>query len=234
MIHFTHFQTFPKIPEKVQKSQSRAVAQPEWGRRGHGTPWNKLAKIFTGDLYQFSMVRKTSVTDDVIDWPLPNTILDCGTDWDKIPKSERTVNVLSRERCVTSEKTTTHYYKTAVLWHNPRGVTREGKGGAIPWAPNHYGGGELLRGAPKSPNNVTSRPTFFNSGFASERPQVRTWGRHTCFLPRVPSRAGLTIGQTGQMPGASRCWGPRAWISKHSFTGFEIFLSCSPRVKIVL
>jgi len=29
MIHFTHIQTFPKIPGKVQKSQSRAVAQPE-------------------------------------------------------------------------------------------------------------------------------------------------------------------------------------------------------------
>jgi len=29
MIHFTHFQTFPKIPEKVQKSPFRAVAQNE-------------------------------------------------------------------------------------------------------------------------------------------------------------------------------------------------------------
>jgi len=25
------------------------------------------------------------------------------------------------------------------------------------------------------------------SAFPSERPQVRTWGRHTCFLPQVPS-----------------------------------------------
>jgi len=30
------------------------------------------------------------------------------------------------------------------------------------------------------------------------------------------------IGQTGQMPGASRFWGPRAWISKHCFTGFYV------------
>jgi len=30
MIHFTRFQNFLKIPDKVQKSQSRAVAQPEW------------------------------------------------------------------------------------------------------------------------------------------------------------------------------------------------------------
>jgi len=34
-------------------------------------------------------------------------------------------------------------------------------------------------------------------------------------------RAGLNIGQTGQMPGASRFWGPRSWISKYSFTGFS-------------
>jgi len=43
-------------------------------------------------------------------------------------------------------------------------------------ASNHCGRG------PKSYNNVTS--TFFSSTFASERPQVRTWGRQTCFLPR--------------------------------------------------
>jgi len=43
------------------------------------TPRNKLAKISAGALYQFSTVRKTSVTDDVIDWPLTNKILDCDT-----------------------------------------------------------------------------------------------------------------------------------------------------------
>jgi len=48
------------------------------------------------------------------------------------------------------------------------------------------------------------------------------------FLPKCTScvsggRAGLTIGQTGQMPGASRFWGPRVWISKHSFSGFSYF-----------
>jgi len=32
-----------------------SVAQPEWG---HGPPRNKLAKIFTDDLYQFSTCRK--------------------------------------------------------------------------------------------------------------------------------------------------------------------------------
>jgi len=38
---------------------------------------NKLSKIFTGEFCQFSTVRKTPVTDVVIDWPLPDKILDC-------------------------------------------------------------------------------------------------------------------------------------------------------------
>jgi len=42
-------------------------------------PRNKLAKIFTGDLYQFSTVKKTSVTDNIMDWPLLNDILGCAT-----------------------------------------------------------------------------------------------------------------------------------------------------------
>ena len=40
-------------------------------------------------------------------------------------------------------------------------------------------------------------------------------------------RAGLTIGQTGQMPGASRL------NIKTLLYWFFIFLACSPRVKIV-
>ena len=36
-------------------------------------------------------------------------------------------------------------------------------------------------------------------------------------------RAGLTIGQTGQMPGASRFWGPGAWISKSPLMVFHVF-----------
>jgi len=47
------------------------------------------------------------------------------------------------------------------------------------------------------------------------------------------SRAGLTIGQTGQMPGASRFWGPRASIPKHSVTVFLMYSGWSPRVKMV-
>jgi len=59
--------------------------------------------------------------------------------------------------------------------------------------------------APKSPNKVTS--TFFNSTFASERPQVRTWGRQTCFLPRAPSNlvTPLLTG-TGAVSFGGMCW----------------------------
>jgi len=42
----------------VSNTCHETVAQPEWGRRGHGLSQNKLAKIFTGALYQFSTVRK--------------------------------------------------------------------------------------------------------------------------------------------------------------------------------
>jgi len=45
-------QFFPHF--KCSVPRTRAVAQPEWGGRGHGPPWNKLAKIFTGALHQFN------------------------------------------------------------------------------------------------------------------------------------------------------------------------------------
>ena len=62
------------------------------------------------------------------------------------------------------------------LLHKTSDVTR-GEGAQFP-------GAESLRGAKKS--QVIS--TFFqNSTFASERPQVRTWGRQICFLPHAPS-----------------------------------------------
>ena len=52
------------------------------------------------------------------------------------------------------------------------GVTR-GKGGTITRATNHCGSAEKSQKC--------------NSTFVSERSQVRTWGRQTCFLPRAPS-----------------------------------------------
>jgi len=45
-----------------------------------------------------------------------------------------------------------------------KGIQGRNEGGTIPRAPNHYGGVESLwglRGAPKSPNNVTN--TFFDT-----------------------------------------------------------------------
>jgi len=74
---------------------------------------------------------------------------------------------------------------TGKLFVNIQGRYEEGKRDTIPQAPNQCGGAGWLRRAPKSRDNVTS--TFFNSTFASERLQVRTWGRQTCFLPWAPS-----------------------------------------------
>jgi len=70
---------------KTSKTSGAARMRPK-------RPWppqSKLAKIFTGALYQFSTVRKqtevtvglkmTSVTVDVIDWPLSKEILCCAS-----------------------------------------------------------------------------------------------------------------------------------------------------------
>jgi len=70
--------------------------------------------------------------------------------------------------CLFSEK-----FPIFIVWHQ-----RRNEGGTIPRAPNYCGGA-------KSHNNVIA--LFQNSIFASERPQVRTWGRQTCFLPQAPS-----------------------------------------------
>ena len=65
-----------------------------------------------------------------------------------------------------------------------RGLRRVAKGPQfsgrriIMGTPNHCGVAEKSK-------NVTS--TFFNSRIASERPQVRNWGRQTSFLTRSPS-----------------------------------------------
>jgi len=77
-----------------------------------------------------------------------------------------------------------------VLWKIPknfhfcirrliRGVTRGGNGAQFP------GRRMTARVAKKSQQ---CRKYFLQySTFASERPQVRTWERQTCFLPRAPS-----------------------------------------------
>jgi len=62
-------------------------------------------------------------------------------------------------------------------------ITRGYKGGTIPHAPNHCGGRRIITaGGEKSQK---CRKFFLqHSKIASERAQVRTWGRQTCFLPR--------------------------------------------------
>jgi len=42
-----------------------------------------------------------------------------------------------------------------------RGVTEGGKGGVIPGAPSHYGGGQITVEGAKSPNNVANN--FFST-----------------------------------------------------------------------
>ena len=67
-----------------------------------------------------------------------------------------------------------------------QGRNEGGQGDTIPRAPNHYGGAESLRRAPKSPNNVTN--TFFNTAHLLPKDSgSNTGGCHACFLPRAPS-----------------------------------------------
>jgi len=40
---------------------------------------NKLSKIFAGEFCSFSTVKNPSVTEVMIDWPLPNNILGYAT-----------------------------------------------------------------------------------------------------------------------------------------------------------
>ena len=65
-----------------------------------------------------------------------------------------------------------------VLLNNTRDVTRGGRGQNSP-------GAESLLVTKKS--QQCHKHFFQNSTFASERLQVRTWGRQTCFLPQAPS-----------------------------------------------
>jgi len=57
---------------------------------------------------------------------------------------------------------------------------------------NHYVGAELLREAPKSPNNVTS--TFFNTvSVLSKELRFDYGGAKLVFLPRAPSNLVTTL-----------------------------------------
>ena len=70
----------------------------------------------------------------------------------------------------------------------------EDKGGTIIRAPNHPKGGKSLRepqngcgGRRKVPTMSQVLSSIQYCTFTSERPQFRTWGCQTCFLPRAPS-----------------------------------------------
>ena len=77
-------------------------------------------------------------------------------------EQENTTWRLSRVHCASMSRSTYDIHASLC-----RAVTTGGQGGTIPRAPIHYGSAEslrdaeLLRKAPKSPNNVTS--TFFNT-----------------------------------------------------------------------
>jgi len=70
--------------------------------------------------------------------------------------------------------------------HTMQGRNEGGKGGTILGEAESLWGRRMTAGLPKSPNNVTIYFLQYST-FASERPQVRIWGRQTCFLPRAPS-----------------------------------------------
>jgi len=73
------------LNEKVLSFCKVTVPKPDWVRRGHGLPRNKLAQIFAGAFYQFSVVRKqtevtvglktTSLTDYVTDYSSQTKLL---------------------------------------------------------------------------------------------------------------------------------------------------------------
>ena len=67
-----------------------------------------------------------------------------------------------------------------------QGYNEGDKQGTFPRVLNQYGGAKSLRGASKSPNNVTLYFLQY-SILASKRPQVRICGRQTCFSPRALS-----------------------------------------------
>jgi len=86
-----------------------------------------------------------------------------------------------------------------------QGRNEGAKGGTIPRAPNHYRGAESLRGRRMTAGGAEKfqkchKHFLQYSTFASERPQVRTWGRQTCLLPRAPSNLVTPLGQVTASP----------------------------------
>ena len=93
-----------------------------------------------------------------------------------------------------------------VRCHRRQGRNERGQGGAITRGPSHYGGAKSLRGAPKSPTNVTS--TSFNTvHLLPKELRFEHGGRQTCFLPRAPSNLVAPLITTQSLlPAAPNCF----------------------------
>ena len=85
------------------------------------------------------------------------------------------------------------FFEEFTVWRFvTRGVTRGGKGVQFPWrritmgVPNHCGRRRMNFWVRRKVQTM-SQELFVISYIACERPQVRTWGRQTCFLSRSQS-----------------------------------------------
>jgi len=108
-----------------------------------------------------------------------------------VETAKRFVNI--RLHCIVSNLKRIRKRKMSTLppwkkfpWRpwSARGVTR-GERGA------HFPGPRITMGAPNDCGVGRKVPTMSQvllqcNTFASKRPQFRTWGRQTCFLPREP------------------------------------------------
>jgi len=68
-----------------------------------------------------------------------------------------------------------------------RAVTKGGKRGTTPQTPNHGRSCRITAQAAEK-SQQCHKYLLQYSALASDRPQVRTWGRQACFLPRAPSK----------------------------------------------
>jgi len=111
----------------------------------------------------------------------------------------------------------------AATYHTARDVSRGARGALFPGrritigAPNHCGGAEWLREAPKSPNNVAS--TFFNTVHLlpkdlrfeyGDAKLASCPGRHLTSLH--PCRQPTTI---SVVPPNKKCWTVHNWAETH-------------------
>jgi len=79
----------------------------------------------------------------------------------------------------------------SVFASHQHGRNEGSKWGTFLRALNHYGGAQWLWGTEKS--QQCHKHFLQYSKFSSERAQVRTWGRQTCFLPRAPSALAFIV-----------------------------------------